>query len=48
MVIENVPRPLPSSADVIAAGIGPWDAIIGEGNNKVMPKSFGAEADGDY
>jgi NADPH:quinone reductase-like Zn-dependent oxidoreductase len=42
IVIEEVPRPVPSAGEllvrVVAAGVGPWDALIREGKSKVSPR----------
>ncbi len=41
IVVEDTPRPSPSAGEVlvrvVAAGVGPWDAIIREGQSKVSP-----------
>src|SRR3954466_2224752 len=41
IVIEDIPRPQPAAGEVlvrvVAAGIGPWDALIREGKSKVSP-----------
>lgn len=41
IVVEEIPRPSPAAGEVLvrvaAAGVGPWDAIIREGNSKVSP-----------
>jgi NADPH:quinone reductase-like Zn-dependent oxidoreductase len=41
ILVEEVPRPSPATGEVlvriIAAGVGPWDAIIREGRSKVSP-----------
>jgi NADPH:quinone reductase-like Zn-dependent oxidoreductase len=41
ILVEEVPRPSPATGEVlvriIAAGVGPWDAIIREGQSKVSP-----------
>lgn len=42
IVIEDVPRPRPATEEilvrVVAAGVGPWDAIIREGESTVSPQ----------
>ncbi len=42
IVVEDVPRPAPAVGEVlvrvVAAGIGPWDALIREGKGKVSPQ----------
>jgi len=42
IVIEDVPRPIPTTGEVlvrvVAAGVGPWDALIREGKSKVSPQ----------
>jgi len=42
IVIEDVSRPVPAPGEVLvrvsASGVGPWDAIIREGNSKVSPQ----------
>ena len=42
IVVEDVPRPIPAAGEilvrVVAAGVGPWDAIIREGESKVSPQ----------
>jgi NADPH:quinone reductase-like Zn-dependent oxidoreductase len=41
VLMEDVPRPVPSAGEllvrVVAAGVGPWDALIREGKSKVSP-----------
>src|SRR3954466_1517564 len=41
IVIEDIPRPQPAAGEVlmrvVAAGVGPWDALIREGRSKVSP-----------
>ncbi len=41
IVVEEIPRPNPAAGEVLvrvtAAGVGPWDAIIREGQSKVSP-----------
>lgn len=41
IVVEEIPRPVPMAGEVLvrvaAAGVGPWDAIIREGQSKVSP-----------
>src|SRR5580692_2959660 len=41
IVVEEIPRPVPAAGEVLvrvaAAGVGPWDAIIREGQSKVSP-----------
>jgi NADPH:quinone reductase-like Zn-dependent oxidoreductase len=41
IVAEDIPRPSPVAGDVlvnvVAAGVGPWDALIREGKSKVSP-----------
>src|SRR5690348_3418468 len=41
IVVDEVPRPAPAPGEVLvrvmAAGVGPWDALIREGNSKVAP-----------
>src|SRR3954466_1748819 len=41
IVIEDIPRPQPAAGEVlmrvVAAGVGPWDALIREGKSKVSP-----------
>src|SRR3954463_15935419 len=41
IVVEDVPRPGPAPGEVlvrvVAAGVGPWDALIREGKSKVSP-----------
>ena len=41
VLIEDLPRPVPAAGEVlvrvIAAGVGPWDALIREGKSKVSP-----------
>src|SRR5437667_9440620 len=41
IVVEDVPRPVPAPGEllvrVVAAGVGPWDALIREGKSKVSP-----------
>src|SRR5215813_8886341 len=41
IVVEDVPRPTPATGEVLvrvaAAGVGPWDALIREGQSKVSP-----------
>jgi NADPH:quinone reductase-like Zn-dependent oxidoreductase len=41
IVVEDVPVPVPASGEVLvrvaAAGVGPWDALIREGQSKVSP-----------
>ena len=41
IVLEDVPRPRPANGEVlvrvVAAGVGPWDALIREGKSKVSP-----------
>jgi len=42
IVVEDIPRPRPAIGEVlvrvVAAGVGPWDALIREGKSKVSPK----------
>jgi NADPH:quinone reductase-like Zn-dependent oxidoreductase len=42
VVVEEVPRPVPSAGHLlvkaVAAGVGPWDAIIREGKSEVSPQ----------
>ena len=42
ILIEDVPRPIAAAGEilvrVVAAGVGPWDAIIRKGNSKVGPQ----------
>jgi len=42
IVVEDIPRPGPAVGEVlvrvVAAGVGPWDALIREGKSKVSPK----------
>lgn len=42
IVIEDIPRPFPAPGEVrvrvVAAGVGPWDALIREGQSKVSPQ----------
>ena len=42
IVIEDVLRPVTATGEVlvrvVAAGVGPWDAIIREGKGKVSPQ----------
>ena len=42
VLVEEVPRPVPSAGELlvkaVAAGVGPWDAIIREGKSEVSPK----------
>src|SRR5262249_7886881 len=42
ILVEEMPPPRPSTGEVlvriIAAGVGPWDAIIREGKSKVAPQ----------
>jgi NADPH:quinone reductase-like Zn-dependent oxidoreductase len=42
IVLEDVPRPMPTTGDVLvrvaAAGVAPWDALIREGKSKVSPQ----------
>lgn len=52
-VIENVPCPIPTTGEllvrVVAAGVGPWDALIREGESKVSaqpPLTLGADLSG--
>src|SRR5438132_10215848 len=39
--VEDIPRPRPATGEVlvrvVAAGVGPWDALIREGKSKVSP-----------
>ncbi len=41
IVVDDVPRPAPGPGEVLvkvaAAGVGPWDALIREGQSKVAP-----------
>ncbi len=41
ILVEEMPRPSPATGElrvrVIAAGVGPWDALIREGKSKVSP-----------
>jgi len=41
ILVEELPRPLPATGEVLvriaATGVGPWDAIIREGQSKVSP-----------
>jgi|SRR5579862_6496996 len=41
VLMEDVPRPAPAAGEVlvrvVAAGVGPWDALIREGKSKVSP-----------
>src|SRR6476659_7948142 len=41
IVVEEVPCPAPAAGEILvrvtAAGVGPWDAIIREGQSKVSP-----------
>lgn len=41
ILVEELPRPRPATGEVLvrvaAAGVGPWDAIIREGQSKVSP-----------
>src|SRR5215469_3022992 len=41
IVVEDIPRPTPAAGEVlvrvVAAGVGPWDALIREGKSKVSP-----------
>ena len=41
IAVEDVPRPRPATGEVlvrvVAAGVGPWDALIREGKSKVSP-----------
>jgi NADPH:quinone reductase-like Zn-dependent oxidoreductase len=41
ILVEDVPRPDPATEEVlvrvIASGVGPWDAIIREGQSKIAP-----------
>jgi NADPH:quinone reductase-like Zn-dependent oxidoreductase len=41
IVVEELPRPAPGAGGlvvrVVAAGVGPWDALIREGKSKVSP-----------
>src|SRR5690242_4929337 len=41
ILVEDIPRPSPATGEVlvrvVAAGVGPWDALIREGNSKVSP-----------
>jgi len=41
VMVEDVPRPVPAAGEllvrVVAAGVGPWDALIREGKSKVSP-----------
>jgi NADPH:quinone reductase-like Zn-dependent oxidoreductase len=41
IVVEELPRPAPGAGElvvrVVAAGVGPWDALIREGKSKVSP-----------
>jgi NADPH:quinone reductase-like Zn-dependent oxidoreductase len=41
VLVEDVPRPVPAAGEllvrVVAAGVGPWDALIREGKSKVSP-----------
>jgi NADPH:quinone reductase-like Zn-dependent oxidoreductase len=41
VLMEDVPRPVPAGGEVlvrvVAAGVGPWDALIREGKSKVSP-----------
>jgi len=53
IVIEDVPRPIPTTGEllvrVVAAGVGPWDALIREGKSKVSaqpPLTLGADLSG--
>src|SRR5262245_48842237 len=42
ILVEEMPRPRPTTGEVlvriIAAGVGPWDALIREGKSKVAPQ----------
>src|SRR4249920_3397958 len=41
IVVEDISRPHPAAGEVlvrvVAAGVGPWDALIREGKSKVSP-----------
>src|SRR5512142_8382 len=41
VLVEEIPRPRPAMGEVlvriIAAGVGPWDALIREGKSKISP-----------
>ena len=41
IVIDDLARPTPGSGEllvrVVAAGVGPWDALIREGKSRVSP-----------
>ena len=42
IVVEDVPRPIPGPNEIVvrvmAAGVGPWDALIRDGKSKVSPQ----------
>lgn len=42
IVVEDVPRPIPAAEEILlrvaVSGVGPWDAIIREGESKVSPQ----------
>jgi NADPH:quinone reductase-like Zn-dependent oxidoreductase len=42
IMIEDMPRPTPAAGEILvqvgAAGVGPWDALIREGESKVSPQ----------
>lgn len=42
IVVDEIPRPSPGPGEVlvrvVAAGVGPWDALIREGKSKVSPQ----------
>jgi hypothetical protein len=50
IAIEEIPRPTPEDGELVvrvaAAGVGPWDALIREGNSAVqvsLPLILGAD-----
>ena len=53
VVVEDVPRPVPEAGQLLvrvaASGVGPWDALIREGESKVSPApplALGADLSG--
>jgi NADPH:quinone reductase-like Zn-dependent oxidoreductase len=53
ITVDDLPRPEPSSGEllvrVLAAGVGPWDALIREGKsglNQLLPLILGSEISG--
>jgi len=53
IVVEDIPRPSPAAGEVlvrvVAAGVGPWDALIREGKSKVSgtpPLTLGSDLSG--